>query len=53
MFPDVLAPRALAHASPKATVEPSTVVAGSGMEKRKRLEGALGDQSLGGGLDMR
>lgn len=27
-----------------ATVEPSTVVAGSGMEKCKRLEGALGDQ---------
>ena len=31
----------------EATVEPSTVVAGSGTEKRKRLEGALGDQSLG------
>lgn len=27
-----------------ATVEPSTVVAGSGTEKRKRMEGALGDQ---------
>ena len=31
----------------EATVEPSTVVAGSGTEKRKRMEGALGDQPLG------